>query len=153
MYDAQKAKGLLIKWNIENFRHRSHNEMFWFKKIKCYDEYEAKWKASKLCYQVLCEVIYVYFYNWDMSHYQVLVVYGLVELIIEASHSSKDYLIVDIHTHHICLCSMNAIFICMIVQKAKGYPIKEKYQKAFSQWDVIVLKNKKDLMMESNVKL
>ena len=22
---------------------------------------------------------------------------------------------------------------CMIVQKAKGYPIKEKYQKAFSQ--------------------
>ena len=42
---------------------------------------------------------------------------------------------------------------CMIVQKAKGYPIKEKYQKAFSQWDVIVLKNQKDLMMESNVKL
>ena len=32
---------------------------------------------------------------------------------------------------------------CMIVQKAKGYPIKEKYQKAFSQWDVIVLKNQK----------
>ena len=27
---------------------------------------------------------------------------------------------------------------CMIVQKAKGYPIKEKYQKAFLQWDVIV---------------
>ena len=22
---------------------------------------------------------------------------------------------------------------CMIIQKAKGYPIKEKYQKAFSQ--------------------
>ena len=42
---------------------------------------------------------------------------------------------------------------CMIVQKAKGYPIKEKYQKTFSQWDVIVLKNQKDLMMESNVKL
>ena len=38
---------------------------------------------------------------------------------------------------------------CMIVQKAKGYPIKGKYQKAFSQWDVI----QKDLMMESNVKL
>ena len=28
----------------------------------------------------------------------------------------------------------------MIVQKAKGYPIKEKYQKSFSQWDVIVSK-------------
>ena len=31
----------------------------------------------------------------------------------------------------------------MIVQKAKGYPIKEKYQKAFSQWDVIVSKRSK----------
>jgi len=29
---------------------------------------------------------------------------------------------------------------CMIVQKAKGYPIKGKYQKAFSLWDVIVSK-------------
>ena len=42
---------------------------------------------------------------------------------------------------------------CMIVQKAKGYPIKEKYQKAFSQWDIIIQKDQKDLMMESNVKL
>ena len=32
---------------------------------------------------------------------------------------------------------------CMIVQKAKGYPIKEKYQKAFSQWDVIVSRRSK----------
>ena len=32
---------------------------------------------------------------------------------------------------------------CMIVQKAKGYPIKRKYQKAFSQWDVIVSKRSK----------
>ena len=32
---------------------------------------------------------------------------------------------------------------CMIVQKAKGYPIKEKYQKEFSQWDVIVSKRSK----------
>ena len=32
---------------------------------------------------------------------------------------------------------------CMIVQKAKGYPIKEKYQKAFSQWDVIMSKRSK----------
>ena len=33
---------------------------------------------------------------------------------------------------------------CMIVQKAKGYPIKEKYQKAFSQWEVIVSKRSND---------
>ena len=32
---------------------------------------------------------------------------------------------------------------CMILQKAKGYPIKEKYQKSFSQWDVIVPKRSK----------
>ena len=61
------------------------------------------------------EVIYAYFYNWDGSHYLVLIVYGLVELIIEASNSTKDYLIFDIHTLHTSLCSMNAIFICVIV--------------------------------------
>ena len=31
----------------------------------------------------------------------------------------------------------------MIVQKAKGYHIKENYQKALSQWDVIVSKRSK----------
>ena len=45
----------------------------------------------------------------------MLIVHVLVELIIEASHLTKDYLIVDIHTHHTCQCSMNAIFICVIV--------------------------------------
>ena len=33
---------------------------------------------------------------------------------------------------------------CMIVEKAKGYPIKEEYQKAFSQWEVIVSKRSND---------
>ena len=115
MYVAQKAKGLPINWNVKNFKHQSHNEMLWFKKIKCYEEYGAKWKASKLCNQVLWEVIYAYFYNWDELHYLVLIVYGLVELIIETSHLTNDYLIVDIHTHQTCQCSMNAIFICVIV--------------------------------------
>ena len=32
---------------------------------------------------------------------------------------------------------------CMIVQKAKGYTIKGRYQKPFSQWDVIVSKRSK----------
>ena len=41
---------------------------------------------------------------------------------------------------------------CMILQKAKGYPIKEKYQKSFSQWDVIVPKRSKrsNVMTEKN---
>ena len=48
---------------------------------------------------------------------------------------------------------------CMIVQKAKGYPIKEKYQNSFTQWDVIVSKRTKrsnvmtEKKIESNVKL
>ena len=50
----------------------------------------------------------------------------------------------------------------MILKKAKGYPIKEKYKKSFSQWDVIVPKRskwsnvmtgKKKKKKESNVKL
>ena len=45
----------------------------------------------------------------------MLIMYGLVELIIEASHLTKDYLIVDIHTYHTCQYSMNVIFICVIV--------------------------------------
>ena len=42
-------------------------------------------KVYMLCNQVLWEVIYAYVYNWDGSLYLVLIVYGLVELIIEVS--------------------------------------------------------------------
>ena len=38
----------------------------------------------------------------------------------------------------------------MIVQKAKGYPIKEKYQKSFSQWDVIVPKRSNVMTEKKN---
>ena len=40
-------------------------------------------KLHMLCNQVLKEVIYTYVYNWDESLYLVLIVYGLVELIVE----------------------------------------------------------------------
>ena len=46
---------------------------------------ELNEKLHKLCNQVLWEVIYAYFYNWDELLYLVLIVYGLVELIIEIS--------------------------------------------------------------------
>ena len=39
----------------------------------------------------LWEVIYVHFYNWDRPLDLVLVVYDLIELIIEASLWNKDY--------------------------------------------------------------
>ena len=57
----KKSKAYSSNWNIKNFKHWSQNEMWWFKKIKCYDVYGAKWKVSKLYYQVLWEVIYAYF--------------------------------------------------------------------------------------------
>ena len=44
---------------------------------------EPNEKLHKLCNQVLWEVIYAYFYNWDGSLY--LVLYALIELIIKAS--------------------------------------------------------------------
>ena len=47
---------------------------------------EPNEKLHMLCNQVLWEVIYAYFYNWDRSLYLVLIVYGLVELIIKVSH-------------------------------------------------------------------
>ena len=42
----------------------------------------------------------------------------------------------------------------MIIQKAKGYLIKEKYQISLSQWEVIVSKESKksNVMIESGVK-
>ena len=42
----------------------------------------------------------------------------------------------------------------MIFQKAKGYPIKVKYQTLFSQWDVIVSKGSKrsNVIIENGAK-
>ena len=63
----------------------------------------------------LWEVIYVHFYNWDRPLDLVLVVYDLIELIIEASLWSKDYFAFDTHPQHTRLCSNNAYLICVIV--------------------------------------
>ena len=52
---AKKPKAYSSNWNIKNFKNRSQNEMYWFKKIKYYDVNGAKWKAPKLCYQVYVE--------------------------------------------------------------------------------------------------
>ena len=60
----------------------------------------------------LWEVIYAYFYNWDGSHYLVLVVYALIELIIKASHWTKDYLIFYIHTQHTSMFNKCHIHLC-----------------------------------------
>ena len=76
---------------------------------------ESNEKLQRIVFKYMWEVIYAYFYNSDGSHYLVLIVYDLVELIIEVSHLTKDYIIVDIHTHHTSLCLINVIFIYVIV--------------------------------------
>ena len=52
------------------------------------------------CVINLREVIYVQFYNWDWSLDLILVVYDLIELIIEASLWSKDYFTLNTHPQH-----------------------------------------------------
>ena len=47
---------------------------------------EPSEKLQSYVIKFMWEVIYAYFYNWDGSLYPVLIVYALVELIIEASH-------------------------------------------------------------------
>ena len=95
MYDAQKAKGLLI------------NEISKISSIdlttRCFDSKRPNVMMNmkpneKLQSYVIKLQSYAYFYNWDESHYLVLIVYVLVEFIIEASHYTKDYLIL-ISTH------------------------------------------------------
>ena len=48
----KKPKANSSNWNIKNFGHRSHKEMYCFKKIKWYVECRAKWKALKNCTQI-----------------------------------------------------------------------------------------------------
>ena len=65
---------------------------------------------------LLWEVIYAHFYNWNSPLDWVLIVYDLIELIIEVSLWSKDFSTFDIHTQNTQVyCSMNAYFICVIV--------------------------------------
>ena len=83
----KKSKANSSKWNIKNFRHQSHNEMCWLKKNQMICKKWSQMKSFKdIVFKPMWEVIYAYFYNWDESHYLVLVVYALIELTIEASH-------------------------------------------------------------------
>ena len=47
---------------------------------------ESNEKLQRIVFKYMWEVIYAYVYNSDGSHYLVLVVYALIELIIEVSH-------------------------------------------------------------------
>ena len=103
-------------WNIKNFKHCSQKEMYYPKRIKCYDLCKSQMKNI-----LLWEVIYVHFYNWDRPLDLVPVLYDLIELIIETSLWSKDYSTFNTHPQHTRLRSNNAYLICMIVHVQMWY--------------------------------
>ena len=87
LYDAQKPKGLFIKLKYWKFQASisqwdvliQKDQMLWYT--------WSQMKSFKVnVIKFMWEVIYAYFYNWDRSLYLVLIVYALVELIIELSH-------------------------------------------------------------------
>ena len=112
----KKPKAYSQYWNIKNFKHRSqkwdvlfkNDQMLWFVQ-------KPNEKLLRFVIIFLWEVIYAHFYNWDSSLDLVLVVYDLIELIIEASLWSEEYSTFDTHPQQTSLSSINAYFICVIV--------------------------------------
>ena len=86
MYDTQKAKGLFIKLKYKKFQALilkwdvliKNDQMLWIVQ-------KPNDKLQRYVIIFLWEVIYVHFYNWDRPLNLVLVVYDLIELIIETS--------------------------------------------------------------------
>ena len=86
MYDAQKAKGLFIKLKYQKFQASNskwdiliqNDQILWIVK-------KPNEKLQRYVIIFSWEVIYIHFYNWDKPLDLVLVVYHLIELIIEAS--------------------------------------------------------------------
>ena len=112
----KKPKANSTCWNIKNFKHRSQKEMFYPKRDYLLRFMQKPNEKLLSCVIILLwEVICVHFYNWDWLLDFVLVVYDLIELIIEASLWSMDYSTFDTHTQHTRFCSDNAYLICVIV--------------------------------------
>ena len=87
----KKPKPKSKNWNIKNFKHRSQKEMYYPKMTKCYDLCRSQIKLLWFVIILLWEVIYAHFYNWDSPLDFVPIVYDLIELIIEASLWSKNF--------------------------------------------------------------
>ena len=64
----KKPKTCSSNWNIKNFKYRSQNEMYWFKKMKWYDVYGAKWNASKLWLSSFCRRSYIHISIIEIGH-------------------------------------------------------------------------------------
>ena len=96
----KKLKANPLCWNIKNFMHWSQKKMYFSKKDQMSWFMQKPNEKLLSCVINLWKVIYVHFYNWDWSLELVLVVYDLIELIIETSHWSKDYFTLDTHPQH-----------------------------------------------------
>ena len=81
-----KAKGLLSKLKYQKFQASILKRDVFFLNDQMLCIVWSQMKSFKLCNKVLWEVIYAYFCNWDWLLYLVLIVYVLIELIIEISH-------------------------------------------------------------------
>ena len=101
MYGAQKAKDVFSILKYQKFQAPiskwdvlfKNDQLLWFVK-------KPNEKLQRCVIIFLWEVIYVHFCNWDRSLDLVLVMYDLIELIIENSFYTKDYFTFDTHTHN-----------------------------------------------------
>ena len=110
MYCAKKAKGLFSILKYQKFQALiskwdvlfKNDQMLWFVK-------KPNEKFLIFVIIFLWEVIYVHFYNWNRPLDLVLVVYDLIELIIETLLWSKDYSTFDTHPQHTSLVQLMLI--------------------------------------------
>ena len=73
-WNIKKFQALILKWDVL-FK---NDQMLW-------TVMKSNEKLQRYVIIFLWEVIYAHFYNWDRPLDLVLVVYDLIELIIEAS--------------------------------------------------------------------
>ena len=91
-------------------------------------------KLLRFVFIFLWEVIYVHFYNWDSPLDLVLVVYDLIELIIEASLWSKNCSTFDTHPQHTSSVQLMLIsFVWLYMFKCDVYVqlLADKIEKYF----------------------
>ena len=111
MYGAQKAKGLLSKLKYKKFQASIskwnvlflNDQMLWIVRSqkKFFNVMQSSFVGGHICIFLLLRLVTLLSAN--------CVRLGWID------HWSFNYLTFHTHAHHTCLCSMNALFICVIV--------------------------------------
>ena len=111
MYGTQKTKGLFSKMKYKKFQASiSKWDVLFRNDKKVMSWKKPKVKLSRYVIIFLWEIIYVHFYNWDRPLDLVLVVYDLIELIIETSLWTNNYSTFDTHPKHTRLVFNECLF-------------------------------------------